>query len=123
MINLPLVVAALLASVQDPPYTHPPESIRAEGVPQGKVTHEIWKSTKVYPGTIREYWVYVPAQYDGKTPAAVMIFQDGHAYVGEKGWFRVPIVFDSLIHKGEMPVTVAIFINPGHKSEELPKPG
>ena len=23
------------------------------------------------------YWVYVPAQYDGKTPACVMVFQDG----------------------------------------------
>ena len=27
--------------------------------------------------------------------------------------FRVPIVFDNLIHKKEMPVTIGIFINPG----------
>jgi enterochelin esterase family protein len=52
-----------------------------------------------------------------------MVFQDGHAYVGEKGWFRVPVVFDNLIARKEMPVTVGIFINPGHKAEELPKPG
>ena len=56
-------------------------------------------------------------------PAALMIFQDGHTYVGEKGKFRVPIVFDNLIHKKEMPVTVGVFVNPGHKGAEKPKPG
>jgi enterochelin esterase family protein len=117
-----LLLAAVLALAQEEPYKRPPESERVEGVPQGKVTHGTWKST-IFEGTIREYWVYVPAQYDGKTPAAVMVFQDGHTYVGEKGWFRVPIVFDNLIAKGEMPVTVGIFLNPGHKSETLPKPG
>jgi len=119
------ILAAALISLlaQAEPYKHPPESERQDGVPQGKVTHGVWKSTQVFPGTIREYWVYVPAQYDETRPAAVMVFQDGHAYVGEKGWFRVPIVFDNLIAKKEMPVTVGIFINPGHKAEELPKPG
>jgi len=117
-----IAAALLLLLAQAEPYKHPPESERKDGVPQGKVTHGVWKS-QVFPGTIREYWTYVPAQYDGKTPAAVMIFQDGHAYVGEKGWFRVPIVFDTLIAAGEMPVTIGIFLNPGHKAEELPKPG
>jgi enterochelin esterase-like enzyme len=117
-----LLLAAMIALVQEEPYKRPPESERVEGVPQGKITHGTWKST-IFEGTLREYWVYVPAQYDGKTPAAVMVFQDGHTYVGEKGWFRVPIVFDNLIAKGEMPVTVGIFLNPGHKSETLPKPG
>jgi len=118
------ILAALLLAglLQDEPYQHPPESERQEGVPKGTIRHETWKS-KVFEGTIREYWVYVPAQYDGKTPAAVMVFQDGHSYVSEKGWFRVPIVFDNLIAKGEMPVTIGIFLNPGHKSETLPKPG
>ena len=99
-----------------------PDSQRQEGVPQGKVTHWTWKS-QVIDGTIRECWTYVPAQYDGQTPAAVMVFQDGHAYVDEKGQFRVPIVFDNLIHKKEMPVTVGVFVNPGHKGDQLPKPG
>jgi enterochelin esterase-like enzyme len=112
----------LMLLVQAEPYKHPPESERKDGIPQGKVTHGVWKS-QVFAGTIREMWTYVPAQYDGKTPAAVMVFQDGHAYVGEKGWFRVPIVFDNLIAAGEMPVTIGIFLNPGHKAEELPKPG
>jgi enterochelin esterase family protein len=76
------------------------------------VTKASWKS-EIFPGTVRDYWVYVPAQYDPQKPACVMVFQDGGAYVSERGDFRVPVVFDNLIHKGEMPVTIGIFINPG----------
>lgn len=89
-----------------------PDSQEQPGVPKGKVTKSTWKS-KIFDGTVRDYWVYVPAQYDPKQPACVMVFQDGGSYVNEKGQFRVPIVFDNLIHKKEMPVTVGIFINPG----------
>ena len=39
----------------------------------------------IFEGTERHYWVYVPAQYDGKTPACVMVFQDGKGYADEKG--------------------------------------
>src|SRR5690606_3086306 len=100
-----------------------PDSMRQEGVPRGEVTEYVWRS-QIFPGTIRRYWVYVPKQYDGSKPAAVMVFQDGHAYVDEQGQFRAPIVLDNLIHRGEMPVTIAIFIDPGHKKETLPeKPG
>jgi gluconolactonase len=42
-----------------------------------------------------------------------MIFQDGGGMVTETGRWRVPIVFDNLIHKGDMPPTIGIFINPG----------
>jgi enterochelin esterase-like enzyme len=89
-----------------------PDSMRQEGVPKGKVTKHHWKS-KVFAGTERDYWLYVPAQYDGKTPACVMVFQDGGNYVKEDGQLRVPIVFDNLIHKNEMPVTIGVFVNPG----------
>ncbi|MFO0870183.1 MAG: SMP-30/gluconolactonase/LRE family protein [Pirellulales bacterium] len=84
------------------------------GVPQGKVhAMPAWKS-EVFPQTIRDWWVYVPAQYRADQPAAVMVFQDGHDYVALQGNWRVPTVFDNLIHRGEMPVTLAVFINPGH---------
>ena len=52
-------------------------------------------------------------QYDGSKPACVMIFQDGGGLVAENGTWRAPIVFDNLIHKREIPVTIGIFINPG----------
>lgn len=94
-------------------YVMGPDSFPHDGVPKGKVTGPIkWKS-QVFDGTERDYWVYVPAQYKPEEPACVMVFQDGGGYVNEKGQFRVPVVFDNLIHKKEMPVTVGIFVNPG----------
>ncbi len=97
-------------SAEDPKYTS--DSERHSGIPQGAVTQHRWTS-KVFSGTERDYWVYVPKQYDAKTPACVMVFQDGGNYVKEKGQFRTAIVFDNLIHKKEMPVTIGIFLNPG----------
>lgn len=105
-------------------YAYGPDSTRHNDVPRGKVTEQVWRESKVFPGTIRRYWTYVPAQYDGKSPAALMVFQDGHAYVAEEAEFRVPVVFDNLIRKGEMPVTIGLFVDPGHKKPELPpQPG
>jgi enterochelin esterase-like enzyme len=105
-----LVAAAPVRAVDD--YQLGPDSQRQPGVPQGHVTQHHWKSN-IFPGTERDYWVYVPAQYKPDSPACVMVFQDGKNYVSEDGQFRVPIVFDNLIQRGEMPVTIGIFINPG----------
>ncbi len=101
-------------------YDHGPDSTRKEGAPEGKITDHVWKDSKVFPGTIRRYSVYVPAQYVQSTPAALMVFQDGHTYLKEDGDFRVPAVFDNLIHAKEMPVTIGVFIDPGYKRDELP---
>lgn len=90
-----------------------PDSQKQPGVPEGTVTKYEWNDSKIYPGTVRDYWVYVPAQYNPQQPAAVMVFQDGQNYMRANGQFRVPIVFDNLIHKQDMPVTIGIFINPG----------
>lgn len=95
------------------PYKHGPDSMRHEGVPVGKVTKHQFTGSQILPGTVRDYWIYVPAQYDPSKPAALMVFQDGGSYVNEKGSFRTPIVFDNLIHQGKMPVTIGVFINPG----------
>jgi enterochelin esterase family protein len=89
------------------------DSMVQEGVPRGEVKQGQWISEKIYPGTQRDYWVYVPRQYDGRKPACVMVFQDGGTYVNPNGQFRATVVFDNLIHKGEMPVTIGLFINPG----------
>ena len=94
-------------------YTDQPELTAREGAPKGKLTkQEPWKS-QIYPGTTRDWWVYVPAQYKNDQPACVMVFQDGSGYTS-----FVPTVFDNLIAKGEMPVTVAIFLNPGSGNGE-----
>ncbi|OYP36156.1 hydrolase [Rhodopirellula sp. MGV] len=82
-------------------------------VPQGKVTDGVFTDTELFPGTTRQYSVYVPAQYDPAKPASLMVFMDGRNYANTKGSFRVPTVFDNLIHQGAMPTTIAVFVNPG----------
>lgn len=107
---LPFALAPLLPA-EEYPYT--PDSSRQPGVPAGVVTKSSWTTSRIYPGTTHDYWVYVPAQYDAANPAAVMVFQDGGGFVNETGHSRVPVVFDNLIHRREMPVTVGVFVNPG----------
>jgi sugar lactone lactonase YvrE/enterochelin esterase-like enzyme len=106
-----LTLAAPLTRAEE--YVLGPDSQRQPGVPQGKVTKYEWASSKIYPGTVRDYWVYVPAQYKPDKPACTMVFQDGISFVNENGAFKTTIVFDNLIHKGDMPVTIGVFINPG----------
>ena len=107
---IPVLLLAALARAQE--YKIGPDSQRQPNVPAGQVTRHSWTS-RIFPGTTRDYWIYVPAQYKADKPACVMIFQDGAGMVSETGGFRVPIVFDNLIHKGGMPVTIGIFVNPG----------
>jgi enterochelin esterase family protein len=90
-----------------------PDSMVQAGVPQGELIKRSWTNSTVYPGTVRDFWIYVPKQYKPESPASVMIFQDGWSYANPTGQFRAPIVFDNLIHKKEMPVTIGIFLNPG----------
>ncbi|MDX1983368.1 MAG: SMP-30/gluconolactonase/LRE family protein [Bryobacteraceae bacterium] len=107
---LPLTFAGLL---QGEEYAYGPDSSRQPGVPRGTVTRHKFEGSRIYPGVTHDYWIYVPAQYKAAEPAAVMVFQDGGGFVNETGHSRVPIVSDNLIHKGEMPVTIAVLINPG----------
>jgi hypothetical protein len=97
-----------IASVPLEAYKPDPDSLEKPGVPRGKVTEiPAWRS-RIFEDTTREWWLYVPAQYKPKAPACVMVFQDGKSYKD-----FVPVVFDNLIAKGEMPVTAGIFVAPG----------
>ncbi|RLS54214.1 MAG: esterase family protein [Planctomycetota bacterium] len=119
----PVLLSAVLTgslSAEDKEYELGPDSQRQEGVPKGTVIHHSWKS-QIFEGTVRHFSIYVPAHYQADQPAALMVFQDGHTYVKEDGKFRVPVVFDNLIHKQEMPVTIGVFIDPGFKRETLPE--
>jgi len=91
--------------------THP-DSLPQPGVPRGTVKQMPPWESKIFAGTKRDWWVYVPAQYTDASPAAVMVFQDG---AGPKDY--VPTVFDNLIAKKDMPVTVGIFIQPGIRAD------
>jgi enterochelin esterase-like enzyme len=99
-------------------YSLGPDSKVQEGVSQGKLHGPMLFKSKVFEGTVRQYWVYVPEQYKADKPACVLVFQDGQRAVDPKGVLRLPTVMDNLIHRKEMPVTIGIFITPGHKGEE-----
>ena len=109
---LHLLLVSVPMKAQESYPLHPDSQVK-EGVPRGKVTEYRFEKSSVFPGTERDYFVYVPAQYDPAKPAALMVFQDGKNYVRENGVWRVPTVFDNLIHEGSMPVTIALCINPG----------
>jgi enterochelin esterase-like enzyme len=94
-------------------YAHGPDSYAQPGVPRGTILDHQWTASRVFPGTTRRYWVYVPAQYTASEPASLMVFQDGRMYLDPEGDIRASIVFDNLIHRGEMPVTIGVFVDPG----------
>jgi len=93
---IPSVVAALVAG----------GAALADDPPQGEVLSFQFTASTIFPGTVRDYQVYVPAQYDGRTPACVHVNQDGIQ-------FDAPRVFDRLIHEGRMPVTIGVFVMHG----------
>ena len=123
-ISLVALAVTSFAGPTDKLYKFGPDSEVQEGVPQGKIIGPLTHASEVFPNTTRNYWVYVPAQYDASKPACLMVFQDGQAFVRKDGPYRTPIVFDNLIYRRELPVTIVVFINPGrfpHQEESSPK--
>lgn len=98
-----------------------PDSLPQEGVPKGEMRGPFTLPSKVYPGTQHTYWVYVPAQYDAASPASLMIFNDGQAFKDPDGDVRAQNVLDNLIYRREIPVMLAVFIDPG-RTPEQPEP-
>jgi sugar lactone lactonase YvrE len=80
--------------------------LAAEPIPKGELTKHTFNTSKIFPGTTREFWVYVPKQYDPAKPACLHVNQDGVQY-------NAPEVFDELIAKKEMPITIGVFVRPG----------
>ena len=89
------------------------DALQHPGVPVGKLSEKLILRSQVYDGMVSDYWIYVPAQYDPKKPAAVMIFQDGSGYLDRHGDHPALNVLDNLIAQGRIPVMIAIFTNPG----------
>ncbi|MDZ4683664.1 MAG: alpha/beta hydrolase-fold protein [Planctomycetaceae bacterium] len=120
-----LIVLALasrgFAEGEDAFYKLGPDSLVQEGVPQGKLAGPFTLPCEVFPGTQHTYSVYVPAQYDAAQPTCLMVFNDGHAFSNPNGDVRATNVLDNLIHRRELPVMIAVFINPG-RTPEQPEP-
>jgi len=105
----------------DSQYRLGPDSMPQQGVPKGEIQGPFTLPSKVYPGTLHTYWVYVPAQYDPAVPASLMVFQDGLAFKDPEGDLRAQNVLDNLIYRREIPVMLCVFINPG-RTPEQPEP-
>jgi sugar lactone lactonase YvrE/enterochelin esterase-like enzyme len=97
-----------LAQPNQPQENYPahPDSQVQPDVPKGEVLKFTFENSKIFPGTWREYWVYIPAQYKPDQPACVYVNQDGVQY-------NAPVVFDNLINKKEMPITIGVFVMHG----------
>ncbi len=104
LICLALLTTGVVSAAQDP--RPGPDSREQTGVPKGEVLKFTFNGSKVFPGTVRDYWIYIPRQYRPDRPACVYVNQDG------VGW-QAPTVFDNLIHKGEMPITIGVFVMHG----------
>jgi gluconolactonase len=104
-ISLFLTVTAFAQTAAEN-YPEDSASVEHAGVPKGEVLKFTFENSKIFPGTWREYWVYVPAQYTPGKPACVYVNQDGIQW-------KAPTVFDNLIHAKQMPITIGVFVTPG----------
>ena len=99
------------------PYSLGHDSLPKAGVPPGRIVgHTDWMGgpDSVYPGVRRDWWIWVPQQYDDSPgPCSVMVFTDGQTYLSSDGDVRAATVLANLIDAGEMPFTIGIFITPG----------
>jgi sugar lactone lactonase YvrE/enterochelin esterase-like enzyme len=107
---------SVFAQVPAEQYPVDSASVEHAGVPKGEILKFTFDHSKIFPGTWREYWVYIPAQYKPDQPACVYVNQDGIQW-------KAPVVFDNLINKKEMPVTIGVFVTPGRVRTSDPAVG
>ncbi len=107
-LTLLLLSAVILHAAGDDDYKPGPDSLPQPGVAKGEMLKDTHTAaeTSVFPGTVRDYQIYLPPGLDKTKPAPFMVFQDGVIY-------QAPVVFDNLIAKKEIPPLIGIFIKPG----------
>lgn len=103
----------LTVDQSDVVYEHGPDSRPRDDVPTGDTVELRLADSVTYPGTSRTVWVHVPAAYVAGEPASVMVFNDGWWYLDPEGEVRAGIVLDNLVHAGDIPVTIGVFVDPG----------
>ena len=101
-----LLFACSAAAQTTDNYAPGPDSKPQPGVPKGEIIKLSFDKSKIFPDTVRDYWIYVPAQYKPDKPACVFVMQDGIR-------FEAPTAFDNLINKKEIPITIGVFVAPG----------
>jgi len=101
-------------------YPLTPESLVQANVRHGRLEGPFEFHSKLFPNTVRRYWIYVPANYDASRPPNLLVFQDGQRATNPDGSLRVQNVLDNLIAKGDIPSTLGVFVTPGNVSEHYP---
>src|SRR5215831_15282752 len=101
-----ILIATITRAFAPDDYAPAADSQTHPDVPKGEVTKHVFEESKIFPGTTRDYWVYVPKQYDPTKAAPVMIFQDGIQY-------NAPVVFDNLIEQKAIPPLIGVFVMHG----------
>ena len=98
------------------------DSLGQPKVPKGKLEGPFEFHSKVFAGTVRQYWIYVPANYKekAKIKPALLVFHDGQRATNPKGSLRVPQALDNLIYQKAIPPTLGVFVTPGNLSERYP---
>ena len=90
----------------DAKYPYDPAKQPVDESVAGEVLEFRFTNSKIYPGTERSYWIYIPKAYKGDKPACLYVCMDDIL-------FKATTVFDNLIATGEMPVTIGVFVGPG----------
>jgi len=115
-----LLLAPVAFAADAPSYPLTRDSVAHPDVPQGRLEGPYEFRSQIITGTVRRFWIYVPAQYSDRTPASLLVFQDGQRATNPQGSLRIPTVLDNLIARREIPVTIGLFITPGHRAEHYP---
>jgi enterochelin esterase family protein len=101
-------------------YDDTSDSQRKAGVPQGRLDKFEWRTSRIFPETVRDVTVYIPQQYQPGSEACLMVWQDGSRHADPNGPMKATVVFDNLIHQKQMPVTIGVFIDPGRRPGQKP---
>ena len=96
------------------------DSLAQPGIAHGRLEGPFEFHSRIFDGTVRRYWVYVPSGYDPARPPNLLVFQDGQRATNMQGSLRVPNVLDNLIARGDIPATLGVFVTPGNRSAHYP---
>lgn len=102
----PLAGSGIVEAKKDAAPTYTPPAIKSEDIKEGRIETFTFSHSKVFPGTVREVTVFIPAQYDASKPACVYVKTDGFNP-------REKTALETMIATKEIPVMVGVFVRPG----------
>lgn len=100
--NQKIILFILVASISLNSFCIPMEN----PIKKGEIIHRHFNKSTVYPDTKREYWIYIPADYDSEKPPCLYVAMDGISY-------NAPDILDSLISTGNIPPMIGVFVTAG----------